>query len=90
MGQILLNTADALFLVLTILIFARVILSWLPQYRDSQIGSLIYSLSEPILRPIQNLVPPMGMMDLSPMIAIIVLYVAQIIVSTIIASIFPM
>ncbi len=90
MGQVLADTFNLLFTALTIIIFARVIISWLPQYRYSQIGVIIFNLSEPILRPIQNLIPPMGMIDLSPMIAIIVLWIAQVIVNTIIVTIFPM
>ncbi len=76
MGEILLTTVNLLFPLLMFLIFARVILSWLPQYRYSQIGTIIYDLTEPILRPFQNLIPPVGMMDLSPMVAWLALYIA--------------
>lgn len=89
MGTFLLNTINLLFTALTLVILARVILSWLPQYQDSSFGRAVYQISEPILRPIHNLVPPMGMMDFSPMIAIIVLMVLQTIITTIIAGIFP-
>ncbi len=89
MGQILIDTANILFPLLILIIFARVILSWLPQYRYSQIGNLIYSLSEPILRPFQNLIPPVGMMDLSPMVATVAIYLAWNVVIIIIQIIFP-
>jgi YggT family protein len=89
MGEILLNTSNLVFTVLTLLILARVILSWVVSFgggnlRGNSLVILIFQLSEPILRPFQRLVPPMGMMDFSPMVAIIVLVVVQQIVATII------
>ncbi len=89
MGSFLLNTVNLLFTALQIVVIARVILSWLPQYRYSTIGQMVYSISEPILRPIQRVVPPMGMLDMTPMVAIILLIVLQTIFTTIIQSIFP-
>jgi YggT family protein len=71
-----------------LLILARVILSWLPQFRYNQIGEMVFNLTEPILAPFQRLIPPVGMLDLSPMIAIITLAVLQQILLTIIEAIF--
>jgi YggT family protein len=93
MGEILLRTSDLIFTALTLLVLARVILSWAVSFGGGQIlgnriVELIFQLSEPILRPFQRLIPPMGMMDFSPMVAIIVLYVAQIIVGQIISIVF--
>ncbi len=86
MQDFLLNTVNLLFTALTFVIIARVILSWLPQYQGSTLGRMIYDISEPILRPIHNIVPAAGMMDFSPMIAIILLWVIQTILVTIIQS----
>ncbi len=89
-GQILLTTSDLFFTLMTFLILGRVILSWLPQYRYSQVGQFIYGITDPVMRPIQNLIPPLGMIDISPIIAIIALQILQTIVGTIITTIFPM
>jgi YggT family protein len=93
MGEILLNTSNLIFTVLTLLVLARVILSWVVsfgggQLRGNAIVIMIFQLSEPILRPFQRLVPPMGMMDFSPMVAMIVLVIGQQVVATIIAVVF--
>jgi YggT family protein len=93
MGEILLRTSDLIFTALTMLVLARVILSWVVSFGGGQIlgnriVELIFQLSEPILRPFQRLIPPMGMMDFSPIVAIVVLYVAQIIVGQIISIVF--
>ncbi len=87
-GQILLSTSSLFFNLMFFLILIRVILSWLPQYRYSQLGQIVFSLTDPVMRPIQNLIPPIGMMDISPIVAWVVLIVAQTIVNTIIMTIF--
>ncbi|MGB8647892.1 MAG: YggT family protein [Anaerolineae bacterium] len=86
MQDFLLNTVNLLFTALTLVIIARVLLSWFPQYQGSTIARMINDISEPILRPIHNVIPPMGMLDMSPMIAIILLMVLQTIITTIIQS----
>lgn len=41
------------------------------------IGDLLYKATEPLLRPIRNVIPAMGGLDLSPMILILLLWFAQ-------------
>ena len=61
-----------------IAIFARVILSWFPQvdYANPLIR-IIFRVTEPILAPIRRFVPRLGTLDISPMIALILLYAIQ-------------
>ena len=54
-----------------IAVFARVILSWIPLKADHPLVKVIYTVTEPILAPIRRVVPRFGMLDLSPMIALI-------------------
>ena len=56
-----------------LLLLARVILSWLPSSAYHPIVITINRLTDPLLRPFQNLIPPhkMGGIDLSPMFAFI-------------------
>ena len=66
-----------------LLIFIRVILSWIPQ-KAEKLQRFIYSITEPILGPIRKVVPPLGgMMDLSPIIAYLALFLIQEIMSRI-------
>lgn len=57
--------------VLSFTILARVLLSWVPSLAQSRLGQLVYEITEPILSPIRRIIPPLGMIDLSPMIALI-------------------
>lgn len=88
MGAILLTTINLFFNLLTLLIVARVLLSWFPQYRDHPIAQMIFSITAPVLEPFQRLLPNTGMLDFSPMIAIIVLAVVQQVLLTLIANAF--
>jgi YggT family protein len=58
------------YYALVILIFARIILSFV-RVGSYEIRNLVFSLTEPILAPIRNVLPPMGGFDFSPMIVII-------------------
>jgi YggT family protein len=61
--------------ILTWAIIARSLLSWFPIDQGSPLYQLLYRVTEPIIDPIRKVMPQTGMMDLSPMAAIIVLIV---------------
>jgi YggT family protein len=63
----------ALLLTYFVLIIARVIVSWIANQSRHPLIPLIYQLTEPVLRPISKLLPPMGGVDLSPLFALIAL-----------------
>jgi YggT family protein len=56
-----------------ILIIAMVILSWFGQRLRHPIIPLIYQLTEPLLRPIRKVIPPISGIDLSPLFALIII-----------------
>jgi YggT family protein len=58
-------------------ILLRVIVSWLSSDPYNPIVSLIYGITEPILAPIRRVLPSMGGLDLSPLVALILIQVAQ-------------
>ena len=56
-----------------VLIIARVIISWVAAHSRHPIIPLVYQLTEPVLRPISRLIPPIGGIDLSPLFALVAL-----------------
>ena len=54
-------------------VLAAVIISWLPVDRRSPLAMMVYRLTEPALAPIRRALPPMGGLDLSPMVLLLVL-----------------
>ncbi|NLD43124.1 MAG: YggT family protein [Chloroflexi bacterium] len=64
--------------IFDVLIFARVLLSWIPIGDNPTLRSIagvIYAATEPILAPIRRILPPMGGLDLSPIVAMVLLQV---------------
>ena len=67
------------------LIIASVVVSWLVAFgvlntRNDvvyRILDMLNRVTEPLLRPIRRLLPPMGGLDLSPMIVLLIIYVLQ-------------
>jgi YggT family protein len=78
----------ALFTVYLILIFIRILLSWIPRlpYNPvlNAIVTFVHDVTDPYLRLFRRIIPPIGGggfgLDLSPIVAIIVLYILQAIV----------
>ncbi len=58
-----------------ILIFARAILSWFPIDRDGPIVRALEDVTDPVLVPLRRVIPPLGMIDITPMIAFFLLMV---------------
>ncbi len=61
--------------VLIFAIFARSILTWFPIDRNGPIFQAIDAVTEPILQPLRRVVPMIGMIDITPMVAILLLAV---------------
>lgn len=59
--------------VLDILVLVRVLLSWFPIDRGNPIVRLLYDLTEPVLAPFRRVIPTIGMFDLSPLAALLVI-----------------
>ena len=58
-------------------IIIYILMSWFPNARESSIGQLLGRIVEPYLEPFRRIIPPLGMIDISPIVAIIVLRFAQ-------------
>ncbi len=56
------------------MLIAYILLSWIPNARESFVGELLGKVTEPYLAPFRKLIPPIGgMLDVSPIVAIFVL-----------------
>lgn len=73
-GLFLFAVSKLLLALLTtyfILIIVEVILSWVGQNLRHPAIPLVYQLTEPVLRPIRRVIPPIAGFDLSPIVALI-------------------
>lgn len=53
-----------------------ILMSWFPGARQSSIGQMIARIVEPYLEPFRRIIPPIGMIDISTLIALITLRMA--------------
>ena len=68
--------------IYTIAIFARIIFSWLGADYRNRLARFLIQITEPLLGPLRRLVPMVGMFDISPIIAFLILWVGQSIVAS--------
>jgi len=59
-------------------ILAMIILSWVAPGGNSPVLYLLYQLTEPVMAPFRKIIPPMGGLDLSPILVFIAINVIQI------------
>ena len=71
--------------VLSFFIFIRVILSWFIMSTRNRVVITIYQIfhqiTEPILGPLHKIIPNIGMIDITPIVAIILLYIIDMVLA---------
>jgi YggT family protein len=88
------NYVDALFLVYILLIFVYILLNMMfslglrPPYSrwTETVMNFLRDVCEPYLKIFRRFIPPIGMFDFTPMIAIIVLIIVRTVVNNLIAG----
>ncbi len=63
--------------ILTWSVVARALIGWLPIDQSSTVYQVLFRITEPVIDPIRRVLPTTGMIDLSPLAAILVLIVLQ-------------
>ena len=74
---------ELIMLIINVFMFAiiiQVVLSWVNPGNYNPATALLYSITSPIMRPIQRIIPPVSGMDLSPLVAIIGLQVLRMLI----------
>lgn len=80
-GLFVLSVAELLRLLLNIYfvtILIQVVLSWINPGAYNPAVHLLTQLNEPVMRPARRMLPPMGGLDLSPIVVLIALQLARI------------
>ncbi len=65
---------NAFLYLLIVAIIVRSLLSWFPNAQNNQFARVLVQFTEPLLGPVRRLMPRNLMIDFSPMIVILVLY----------------
>lgn len=83
LGLLLTAIGTLVILAINVFLFAiivQVIISWVNPGSYNPVNGLLSSLTSPVMRPIQRLLPPMSGIDLSPLFALIGLQVLKMLI----------
>ena len=58
-------------------IIARALFSWFDPTGRTPVGAILRRVTDPILMPIRRVMPSTGMIDASPMVALLVIFLLQ-------------
>lgn len=73
----LIQIIDKLFLIYLIMLFIRIMGSWVPELQQTRFMHFISFYTDPYLDVFRRLIPPLGMMDFSPIVAFLCLNILE-------------
>jgi YggT family protein len=77
MQSFLILFINIFFNLLIIALFIRILLSWFRVAEDNFLVQILFNITNPILLPFQKIIPPVGMIDFSPIAAFIALEIVR-------------
>ncbi|MEI9966009.1 MAG: YggT family protein [Caulobacteraceae bacterium] len=85
MGLFLYKIIDGLLGLLSIAIIAAAVMSWLIAFNVMndrhpivrQIERFLWAVTRPVLWPLQKVIPPLGTVDVTPIIALLIIQAAR-------------
>lgn len=67
------NFLVTLVTIYQFMIFGYILMSWIPNLQNSSIGEFLGRMVEPYLSIFRRIIPPIGMIDISPIVALFAL-----------------
>jgi YggT family protein len=71
------NLVTVFFNVMSLAILGRVLLSWFNLGPNHPITRILTEITEPILGPLRRFIPTVGMIDLTPLVALLLLQLLE-------------
>lgn len=88
MAVVLLQIINVVFTLYSFAIIARALLSWFRIGYHHPVARFLIQITEPVLAPLRRLIPPMGGADITPMIALFVLWAAERLLQALVVMLF--
>jgi YggT family protein len=73
----LVRAIDWILQLLSFAIIARALLSWIAPNTDNPIVRVLHEVTEPILAPLRRVIPLIGMIDITPIVALFLIQFLQ-------------
>lgn len=68
---------DLILNVYSFALLIYILMSWFPGARESSFGIMLANICEPYLEQFRKFIPPIGMIDISPIVGIFAIYLAR-------------
>lgn len=88
MNNFLISAVDMAFRIYSWIIFVRIILSFIPHNPYHPVIRFIYEITEPVLAFFRRFIPPVGMIDFSPIVVFLVIEVVRSLAREILKALF--
>ena len=72
--MIIFGVISTAFLVYRYMLIGYILMSWVPALQESAVGRFLEKVCEPYLGFFRKFIPPIGMIDISPIVGLFVLY----------------
>ena len=77
MIPLLLRLINLVFTLYTLAFIARAFLSWMRISYYHPVARFLIQITEPVLAPLRRYIPPVGGMDFTPMVALLILWFVE-------------
>ncbi|MEG0470993.1 MAG: YggT family protein [Solibacillus sp.] len=67
------SIVETAFLVYRFMLIGYILMSWIPALQESAVGKFLETICEPYLGFFRKFIPPIGMIDISPIVGLFVL-----------------
>ena len=88
MASYLTSLISLVVTIITVVLILNALISFMPLEPWHPVRRILNQLAEPIVRPFRNIVPPTGMIDFTPMIALVVVIIVGRILEALVQSAF--
>jgi YggT family protein len=75
--MLLIRIVDVIFQVYMLMLFVRILASWLPEFQNHRFMQFLAFYTDPYLNFFRRFIPPLGMIDFSPIVAFLCLGVIE-------------
>ncbi|MER1955902.1 MAG: YggT family protein [Solibacillus sp.] len=72
--MIIFGVISTAFLIYRYMLIGYILMSWIPALQESAVGRFLEKVCEPYLGFFRKFIPPIGMIDISPIVGLFVLY----------------
>lgn len=72
--------------IYSFVLIIRILLSWVRVDPYNPVVRFLYDITDPVLEPLRRVIPPAGMMDFSPIVAFLLLWILRVMLLNMAAS----